>query len=410
MKNSRLVSASLGNIFEHFDKALYALLSPYIAYLFFPKMPAISALFIIFFPFGWVIRPIGAYFIGKIAVNSSKEKALYFSVIGISTTCFFIAVLPTYSSWGIYSPVILVVLRTSLSVFSSGETTGSALIILESNKNKSKELLSSYYEVTGVIGSLLAIFSVAFLVKYNLVENYWRILYLLGSLFGLYSYFKRAKWVIDTTFQREKLSIKMLIKNHTKSILFIALITGFSYANYDIIVSLMTVFLPVIKQMDYFSMLLISGGLMFIDLLLLPLFGWVAIKIGHRKLMAYSLILFILLGPVCFWHLAKASFHEIFLLRLVFVMLGVAFAAPFQYFAKQLAGEKNTFAVLSVGKAIGAQCLGYPSIALSLYIYSTTGITLAMVFYPAILSLASLMVIKYAGSNFSRVASVTNAS
>lgn len=58
-------SVCLGNLFEHYDTALFGFLSPFLAPLFFPKHDPLTALILTYaiIPLGMVMRPLGALFL-----------------------------------------------------------------------------------------------------------------------------------------------------------------------------------------------------------------------------------------------------------------------------------------------------------------------------------------------------------
>ncbi|MBI5273489.1 MAG: MFS transporter [Chlamydiales bacterium] len=380
----------IGNILEHFDKALYGLLVPFISAIFFSKHSYLTGCIILFTPFGWFARPLGAYVIGSISNRYGKEIALYISLIGTSMCSAAIGLIPSYATIGIAAPVLIVLFRSFLSFFYAGETTGAPLLILENTNPSKKEWWSSIYEMSGIMGSILATAFVVILLYFDMIENYWRLLFLFGAICGLIAFFFRKKKQSYINVQQEKISFLQFIKTYKKEVLLITLLTGFAYANYDIITSVMNIYFPLVMETTYLSMLSICLLLMVLDLILLPVFGWIGVKIGQERLIYASLLSFILLTPLGFFLLQTPTLLSLFLIRLIFVTIGTAFAAPFQSYVKEIAGRNNTYLTMAFGKALGAQCIGHPAIGLSLFIYQQTHLVMAPFIYPFLLCITIL--------------------
>ena len=67
-RSSYFFAATIGNLFEHYDKYLFAFLAPFLAPLFFQSMSPLLSLILTFgiMPVGLLSRPIGALVFGKI--------------------------------------------------------------------------------------------------------------------------------------------------------------------------------------------------------------------------------------------------------------------------------------------------------------------------------------------------------
>ncbi len=79
--------------------------------------------------------------------------------------------------------------------------------------------------------------------------------------------------------------------------------------------------------------------------------------------------------------------------RIVFVIFGVAFFAPFHAWAQQLIPPTCRYAVISLGYALGTQILGSPTAALALWCFQKTGLLVSVSWYWMILAIASSLTI-----------------
>src|SRR5687767_13999143 len=116
-----IAAGLIGNVVEHHDKALFALLAPFIGPLFFAPSDPITALidtYLIFF-IGLRARPLGALLFGIIADTYGRKQALSFSIIGMCLTTAAMGCLPTYSTAGIFAPILLASTRLLQNFFAA---------------------------------------------------------------------------------------------------------------------------------------------------------------------------------------------------------------------------------------------------------------------------------------------------
>ena len=94
-----LWSACLGNLFEHYDTALFSFLSPFLAPLIFPQQDPITALILTYaiIPLGKLAKPIGAIIFGWIGDLYGRAYALYLSLTGMAIISAIIAFIPGLS-------------------------------------------------------------------------------------------------------------------------------------------------------------------------------------------------------------------------------------------------------------------------------------------------------------------------
>src|SRR5579862_8456534 len=101
----------IGNILEHYDNALFGLLAPFIASLFFEKSDPLTALILTYgmLPLGIVFRPLGSLFFGWLGDRYGRKQALSLSLVMMAAVTVSMGCLPTYATAGIAAPILLAI-------------------------------------------------------------------------------------------------------------------------------------------------------------------------------------------------------------------------------------------------------------------------------------------------------------
>lgn len=372
--NKKLVGICLGNLFEHYDTALFSFLSPFLAPLIFPQQEAVWALIYtyMFFPLGMLAKPLGSIIFGIIGDTYGRERALAISLGGMGVVSLAIAFTPTYLQAGMFVPVAFAGGRILQNMFAAGETIGGGICLLENVEEKNHDIYSSLYAASSISGHLLAAFGVYLTGKYFGLDAGWRSLYLYGFVCAFFALFFRKNVVFGEK-KIAKVAFFQSIRRNAKTICVIAVTSGFSYATYSLALVLMNGFVPLVSSISRSEVMRINTYLLVLDVCLLPFFGWVASKFKREKYLLWTcfgslLCCFPILGL-----LEGASLIVMVAVRTVFVIFGVAFFAPFHAWVQCLAEEKERYLIVSLGYCLGAQCIGSPTASISLWCYEKTG-------------------------------------
>lgn len=395
----------LGNLFEHYDTALYSLLSPFLAPLFFPTHDPLTALILTYciIPLGMIARPFGSLVFGYIGDTRGRREALFLSLSGMACVTLGIGCLPTYAQAGIWSPLLLSLGRLLQNFLAAGETVGGAIFLMENSQESEKDLASGWYNASTVAGILLASFGVSLLCVFDVVTSYWRLLYLAGSSTALFAFILRirgASSLATATLETSNrpLSFSSLLHTcctHWRVLVVIALAAGFSYASYMVALVMINGFVPLVSAISKEEMSHLNTVLLFVDFLLLPLFAFLAHRFSREKMMIVSSLCAFLLGAPLFLLLQDASLLSVLLIRIALVMLGVWFSAPFYAWAEGLVPASSRYTVLSLGYALGSQLLGGPTAALSLASFKATGWIVTAALYWMTLGLVTSLAIQW---------------
>src|ERR1700720_3484495 len=124
-------ASSVANSLEWYDFTVYNTLAALIFNrLFFPSFDPLSGTILAFstYAVGYISRPIGGIVFGHLGDKLGRRFVLVVTLILMGVIPRLMGLLPTYSSIGIWSPILLVVLRFVQGVALGGEWAGAVLI------------------------------------------------------------------------------------------------------------------------------------------------------------------------------------------------------------------------------------------------------------------------------------------
>eukprot|EP00523_Entomoneis_sp_CCMP467_P012150 CAMPEP_0168719460 /NCGR_PEP_ID=MMETSP0724-20121128/1049_1 /TAXON_ID=265536 /ORGANISM="Amphiprora sp., Strain CCMP467" /LENGTH=582 /DNA_ID=CAMNT_0008766013 /DNA_START=123 /DNA_END=1872 /DNA_ORIENTATION=+ len=148
-----------GNIYEWYDFAVYGLLAPEIGACFFPdasrELQLINSFGVYLAAF--LMRPLGAIVFGEIGDRLvGRKNALVFSILLITVPSILMGMLPVYATWGIVSPILLVLLRMAQGLSVGGQLAGSYVLSIEQSSSRSRGFRGSICDASSIGGFLLA--------------------------------------------------------------------------------------------------------------------------------------------------------------------------------------------------------------------------------------------------------------
>ncbi len=212
MKNKLgvIIGAITGNIVEYYDFGIYAVFATIIGRLFFPgNSDGNIDIILVFtvFSIGFMMRPLGGLIFGYIGDRFGRKRALIISISGMSLSTLGIGLLPTYESIGLLSPIILVLIRMIQGLCIGGESTGSAIYIIEHMDNKKVSLMASLVMISNIMGTLIAnIIAMVVEITIGIDDQTWRYCFFIGFAMGIISLCFRLKNEETPHFKQIKLS------------------------------------------------------------------------------------------------------------------------------------------------------------------------------------------------------------
>src|ERR1700731_2720820 len=128
-----IVASAVGTMIEWYDFYIFGSLASVLALKFYPPGNDTVAViaYLATFAVGFVVRPFGALFFGRIGDLVGRKYAFLvtLSIMGLST--FLIGLMPSYATAGWFAPVALIGIRVLQGLALGGEFGGAAVYMGE---------------------------------------------------------------------------------------------------------------------------------------------------------------------------------------------------------------------------------------------------------------------------------------
>ncbi len=357
----------IGSVLEYYDFFIYGTAAALVfGKVFFPESDPATATLLSFATYGvgYVMRPVGAFFMGHIGDKHGRKRVLLLTISLMGLATFLVGCLPSYAAIGIWAPALLVALRLLQGFSASGEQSGANSLSLEHAPDNRRSFFTSFTlsgTQTGLIIATAIFLPIAAMPEEQLLDWGWRIPFWLSAVVVVVGLLIRRKLDETPAFQEEaaegkveKIPLAPLLRDHWAGVLrvaFAALASTVStiFAVYALSFAVDT------EGLDQTTMLWVSIAANIVALATIPAWATLADRIGRRPVFIFGalgsgVLMFAYLGAI-----ANGSYPLIFAAAIL--MSGVVYSAM-NGIQPALYGEMFPTRVRLSGMAIGTQ-IGY---------------------------------------------------
>lgn len=155
---------------EWYDFYIFGSLAATIAPLFYPPENQTFAYiaYLATFAVGFVVRPFGALFFGRIGDIVGRKYAFLVTLLIMGGATALIGFLPTYAQIGIAAPIILLVIRVLQGLALGGEYGGAAIYVAEHVPDERRGFYTSFIQITATLGLFVSL--AVILIAQNLMS------------------------------------------------------------------------------------------------------------------------------------------------------------------------------------------------------------------------------------------------
>lgn len=291
-----IIGGSAGNLVEWYDWFAYASFAIYFAPVFFPKADPTAQLLstATIFAAGFVMRPIGAWVMGRFADARGRKAGLTLSVALMFSGSLLLAVAPTYAMAGLAGPAILLLARMLQGLSLGGEYGASATYLSEMAPKANRGFWASFQYMTLCGGQLCAI-AVAvilqgFLTEAELTAWGWRVPFVIGALLALGVYLLRRNLAETPSFTNQAVdrpvsTARMLWREHRRESILVAMLSAGGGLSAYTFTSYMQKYLFNTVGFDKATATWIVGAALLWFTAMQPLFGALADRFGRKPML-----------------------------------------------------------------------------------------------------------------------------
>jgi MFS family permease len=205
-----ITASSVGTMIEWYDFYIFGSLATVISPLFYPRGNNTIALiaYLSTFAVGFVVRPFGALFFGRIGDLVGRKYAFLVTLLIMGGATALIGFLPTYATIGMAAPIFLLVIRILQGLALGGEYGGAAVYVAEHVPDERRGFYTSFIQITATLGLFVSL--VVILLVQNTMSREafalwgWRVPFIVSILLVAISLYIRMRMKESPIFQHLK--------------------------------------------------------------------------------------------------------------------------------------------------------------------------------------------------------------
>jgi MFS family permease len=181
-----IAASAVGTMIEWYDFYIFGSLAIVISPLFYPRGNNTLALiaYLSTFAVGFVVRPFGALFFGRIGDLVGRKYAFLVTLLIMGGATASIGFLPTYATIGLAAPIILLLIRIFQGLALGGEYGGAAVYVAEHVPDERRGFYTSFIQITATLGLFVSLVVVLFVQNSMSKEAFsawgWRVPFIIS--------------------------------------------------------------------------------------------------------------------------------------------------------------------------------------------------------------------------------------
>ena len=194
-----ILASAVGTMIEWYDFYIFGSLAAVLALKFYPPGNDTFAYiaYLATFAVGFVVRPFGALFFGRIGDLVGRKYAFLvtLSIMGGATAA--IGLMPSFATAGWLAPVILIAIRVLQGLALGGEYGGAAVYVGEHVPDQQRGFYTSFIQITATLGLFISLIVILVTQSSMSPQDFqaygWRIPFLISIILVAISMYIRLK-------------------------------------------------------------------------------------------------------------------------------------------------------------------------------------------------------------------------
>lgn len=327
-KIATVVRVSSGNFLEMFDFFVFGYYAAAIGRTFFPTTSEFASLMLSFMTFGagFLMRPLGAIFLGAYIDEHGRRAGLILTLCLMAVGVLLIAVVPGYETLGWFAPLLVVIGRL-IQGFSAGVELGGVSVYLSEiatpgHKGFYVSWQSGSQQVAVMVVALLGVLVSVYLPPEQVTQWGWRIPFFVGCLIVPLIFLLRRSLAETEVFLQQKRhptarEVFRSVAVHWRLVLIGMLMVTMTTVSFYFITAYTPTFGVSVLHLSSTGSLLVTLCVGCSNLIWLPLMGAVSDRLGRRPLLiVFTVLTLVTAYPALSWLVDAPSFTRLLTVEL----------------------------------------------------------------------------------------------
>ena len=319
-KVATVLRVTSGNFLEMFDFFLFGFYASYISRAFFPVSNEFASLMLTFMTFGagFLMRPLGAIFLGAYVDRIGRRRGLIVTLGIMALGTILIAFVPSYASIGLFAPFLVLVGRL-LQGFSAGVELGGVSVYLSEmatpgNKGFYVAWQSGSQQVAIMFAAIIGFVLNQTLTATQMSDWGWRVPFFIGCaivpfLFYIRSSLEETREFLEKPHHPTTAEIFKTLGANFGIVLLGMLLCVMTTVSFYLITVYTPTFGKTVLKLSETDSLIVTFCVALSNLFWLPVMGAISDRYGRRGiLLIFSTLALLTAYPALSWLVGNISF------------------------------------------------------------------------------------------------------
>jgi MHS family citrate/tricarballylate:H+ symporter-like MFS transporter len=326
-----VVRVSSGNFLEMYDFFVFGYYASAIGRAFFPTGSDFAQLMLAFMTFGagFLMRPLGAVFLGAYIDHYGRRAGLMLTLALMAVGTLSIALVPGYATIGALAPVIVVIGRLIQGVSAGVELGGVSVYLAEiatpGHKGFYVSWQSGSQQIAVIFVALLGVALSMIVPPAAMFVWGWRIPFLIGCLIIPLLFVLRSSLEETAEFEQRKAApnhpkpreILLQLGQNWRIVIIGMLMVTMTTVSFYFITAYTPTFGRQVLELSNIDALVVTLCVGVSNLFWLPVMGAVSDRVGRRPvLLTFTILMFVTAYPTLAWLVASPSFGRLLAVEL----------------------------------------------------------------------------------------------